>query len=286
MKLIGLMPARNESWVIGCSVRAALRWCDELVVLDHASTDETPDLLAAAAREFPGRIHLLAEPDPEWAEMSHRQRLLETARELMATHIAIIDADEILTGNLLGEIREAVERLAPGRLLQIPMRNMHRSIDQYRSDRSDFGYAITTVAFADGPGLGWRDRNGYPHHQREPYGSKLGERYFPNQVDGGVMHLQFASWPRLIAKHALYKVTERVRFPNRPVREIERLYSNAPNETGLQVTKARPTWWEPYGDILQYLDVDGEPWQAAAARQLVEKHGREHFAGLNLFGVA
>ena len=41
MKLICLMPARNEDWIIGLSARAALMWCDELIVMDHASTDRT-----------------------------------------------------------------------------------------------------------------------------------------------------------------------------------------------------------------------------------------------------
>lgn len=285
MKIIAIMPARNEAWVIGLSIRAALRWCDEIIVLDHASVDETPVIIATAAAEFPGRVHVITEPSSEWAEMSHRQRLLDAARQLAASHVAIVDADEVLSGNLIGEIREALGRLRPGQLFQLPMRNMHRSIHQYRSDHSPFGHTITTLAFADSPELAWRDRNGYPHHQREPYGSRLGERYMPAQVDGGVMHLQFSSWRRLLAKHALYKASERIRFPHRSVAEIDRLYSLAPDERGLAVSKAKPSWWAPYADLTGFLDIDREPWQEAEARRLVAQHGRENFSGLNLFGV-
>lgn len=278
------MPARTEGWVIGLSIRVAAMWCDEVIVLDHASTDDTAEIACQVAAET-GKVTLLSEPNPEWAEMSHRQALLECARERGATHIALIDADEVLTANLLDKIRPMIEAVPPGLYLQIPMRNMHRSIAAYRSDRSPFGYTVTTVAFADRPGVGWRDAGGYPHHHREPYGAQCFQRIYPEALDGGVMHLQFASWRRLLAKHCLYKCSERVRFPNKPVAQIDKMYSLAPNETGLQLTDVGLDWWPPYEHLMKHLDLDREPWQEAEARRLVESFGRDHFAGLDLFGV-
>ena len=95
------MPARNEAWCIGLSARVALLWCDELVILNHASTDETVDIVAELQREHPSRVHLISVPVDTWTEMEHRQMLLDRARMAGATHIAIVDADEILTGDLL-----------------------------------------------------------------------------------------------------------------------------------------------------------------------------------------
>src|SRR5580704_9704047 len=100
MNLIAVMPARNEAWVVGCSLRIALLWCDEVIVLDHASTDRTAEIVAEIAEQNPGRVHVISESCADWPEMSHRQRLLETARQQKATHVAIVDADEVLTGNL------------------------------------------------------------------------------------------------------------------------------------------------------------------------------------------
>src|SRR5258707_13829349 len=99
-KLICLMPARNESWVIGFSARAALMWCDELIILNHASTDNTGAIIQDIALET-RRVRYMYVPDPCWTEMSHRQSLLTVARQYGATHIVLVDADEVLTGNLL-----------------------------------------------------------------------------------------------------------------------------------------------------------------------------------------
>ena len=229
MKLVGTMPCRNEDWVLGLSVRAALRYCDELAILNHASTDRTGAILEEIQRET-GRLNIINEPDPEWCEMKHRHRLLKQARAMGATHIAIVDADEVLTGNLLPTIRDQIDQMPPGACIQIPMRNMYGGIDQYRSDASCWGRAITTVAFCDAPALTWAATNGYEHHHREPHRSRIAHRIYPAQIDGGVMHLQFASRRRLLAKHAKYKADEVIRWPKRrPVFVVDQEYSMAPD---------------------------------------------------------
>lgn len=111
------------------------------------------------------------------------------------------------------------------------------------------------------------------------------------------MHLWGASERRLIAKHALYKVTERLRWPQKPRWIIDNEYSlavygsaTAPLTYGTPTTwtysPVPESWWAPYAHLMKYLDVDAEPWQEAEVRRLVAIHGRDKFAGLDLFGVA
>lgn len=283
MKLVSITPARNESWVLGLSLRALLRWVDAAVVLVHASTDDTLEIASTVAGEYPGRVTVLQEGDRVWREMRDRQRLLEAARRCGGTHIAAIDADEVLTGNLLPSIRGDIETLEPARFLGIPLRNLHRSVNQYRSDGGIWGrQSGTMLAFRDAPELGWEATGGYDHHHRHPHGSRHARRL---DVDGGLMHLQFASWRRLTAKHALYKMIERVRWPEKSVAEIDRLYSMALNETGAQVSPVPAAWWDPYRDILPHLMLDAHPWQEAECTRLRAEHSGETFSGLNLFGV-
>ena len=139
MNLIALMPACNEAWILGLSLRVALRWCDSVVVLNHASTDCTAGILDAISDEHPNRVAILNVEDPTWNEMLHRQAMLDVARRLGATHCAIVDADEVLTSNLVGLIKIQLEQLAPGGFLQVPMRNMWRAHDWTREDPFDLG---------------------------------------------------------------------------------------------------------------------------------------------------
>ena len=284
MKLIALMPARNESWVIGLSLRVALRWCDEAVVLDHASTDKTPAILAEIAEEHPGRVTVLTEPDGTWREMAHRQRLLDAARGRGATHCALVDADEVLTGDLLAHVRPAIERLPAGNYLRTRMLAMWRGIDRYRDDRSVWSNRDDlALAFPVGPGIGWHAANGYDHHHREPYGVRPGGRML--QDPGGVMHLQFASWRRLRAKHIWYQMVERVRWPQKSVSLIRSVYSQALDEAGLVSRVAPSGWWNPYLELLSLLKLEHEPWHESECRRMLKEYGPEKFFGLNMFGV-
>ena len=290
MKLIAIMPVRNEDWVLGLSARAALMWCDELIMLDHASNDATVHIAREIMGEHPGRLFLLHEQDPQWQEMKHRNLMLESARIGGATHIALVDADEVLTGNLLPSIRGHVESLAPGHILQLPGYNLRGSITRYHAN-GIWGDRLFSLAFKDDGKANWQ---GDTFHHREPFG-------FPNQPSmpvaqgqGGIMHLWGADERRLIAKHALYKMTERLRWPNKPVAEIDRAYSLAiypQASVGTRFTcqwrfsEAPGAWWWPYRDLMQYLDLSAEPWQELECQRLWCQHGAARFAGLDLFGV-
>jgi hypothetical protein len=282
MRLIGIMPVRNEEWVLGLSLRVALLWCDAVVVLEHASTDGTAGILAAVADESPDRVTILSEPSPLWAEMSHRQRLLEAARALRATHIALIDADEVLTANTLPMIRGAAERLRPAQCLVVPMRAMWRSPDRYRVDPGSLWTGATiTVAFRDAPGICWRAAGGYDFHHREPYGSHLGQM---TARGGGVMHLQFADRRRMVAKHALYKITEMLRWPRRrPAGKVDGQYAASLDEAGLETAAAPADWW--HGLPREHLHIGLEPWQEREVRRLWELYGAARFEGLDLYGL-
>ncbi len=307
MKLIGLMPCRNEEWCIGLSARAALMWLDMLVIHNHASTDASSDILAEIEREHPGRVVVLHEDDPKWDEMRHRQDMLTTARYLKATHVAIIDADEVLTGNLLPSVgrveekrsqhesrywgvRQQLEECIGGHVMQLPGYNLRGSINRYHAD-GIWGRRWFSTAFRDDARLSW---GGDTFHAREPKGIEL-RPYTPiAQGQGGVVHLWGASERRLRAKSALYKVTERLRWPDKPVADIERMYNWATKgENGHSYgtpdtwtyRDVPAEWWAPYAHLMKHLDVDAEPWQEAEVRRLVAEHGAERFVGLDLFGV-
>lgn len=291
MKLTALMPARNEEWVIGLSARVALSWCDSLVILNHASTDRTADIIGELQAEYPTRVFAISVPVAQWDEMEHRQFLLERARalggDLGATHIALIDADEILTGNISPNVREMVEQTPPCSMLQLPLYNLRGNIHRYHAD-GIWGNRIVSLAFRDHSAARWA---GNTFHHREPHGIAWNPFRPLKQGQGGVLHLWGCSERRLLAKHRLYKITERLRFPDKDIAVIDKMYSlaihgNLPHDPADKWTyKPVPdAWWTPYEDVGQeHLHPNMKPWQEAEARRLIDEHGAAKFAGLDLF---
>jgi len=290
MKVVSLMPVRNEAWVLGFSARVALMWCDEIVFASHWPEDRSHEIMNELFHEHPGRVTIREDRSQQWKEMEQRQMLLNCARERGATHIAIVDADEVLCGGTNPYARNG-DLAVPGEILQLPGYNLRGSLNRYHSN-GIWANRWFSVAFSDDKRLHW---GGDKFHQREPRGMKLEPHRPIAQGEGGVLHLWGVSERRLIAKHALYKVTERLRFPEKAVTEIDRMYNLAIKGEPKQPTWGTPATWTyaevpdawlaPYARLMQYLDIDANPWQEEETRRLVREHGREAFNGLDLFGV-
>ncbi len=322
MKLVCTMAARNEDWVLGLSARAVLLWCDQIIILDHASTDRTFDIAQTLQNEYGReRVDIYPISDPEWNEMEHRQFMLDMARLRGATHIVYVDADEVLTSNLLPRIRDLVECVQPCSILSLPWLSMRGSIHRFETS-GPWGTCDASVAFQDDPRYHWAARDGYHFHQRHPMGLPFVAFKPLHRSEGGLMHLQFVSDRRLRAKQALYKMLEVIRWPGRePIAEIDRKYSlavygppkmdpcNTPelvkyfgvaraaaiiraarevnsiqDDPEQALGYAPPDWWKRYEPWLKYMDLNAEPWQEQACQRLWQQHGPKKFDGLDLQG--
>ena len=300
-----MMAVRNEAWVLGLSVRVALEWCDHLVIREHASFDHSQDLLRSLQRQNKDRITLSCHPDPKWDEMAHRQDMLYEARSHGATHLAIIDADEILTGNVVRKMRAVVVStnqhyavpyhpdspvsFVTTPIIELPGYNLRYGINRYHSN-GIWGNRWFSVAFQNRADLNW---SGDTFHSRAPQGRPplAPVRPIP-QGEGGIMHLWGMSERRLVAKHALYKMTETLRWPEKSMPEIDRMYSQAvfPKanlnfDQEWEFKDVPESWWAPYEHWLKYLDMTAVPTQEQDCQELVAIHGIDRFAGLDLFGV-
>ena len=292
MNLIATMPVRNESWILGLSARAALMWVDHLVLCDHRSTDNTPAICDQVVAEHPGRVTVIQWPDEEWTEMAQRQFMLDKARDLGASHIALVDADEILTANLLPSIRIMITSTPPLAIFQLPWLCMRGGADRVIS-AGPWAKAEVSTAFLDDAIFHWKAREGYDFHHRHPMGIgaelKVSHLYRPMPLrTGGLMHMQFASRRRLIAKHYLYQLTERLRWPDRRTAlDVNLMYSNTVRTSdSAPVSQVPASWWSDYDGLARrFLDIDQEPWQIEQCRKMIAAHpGIEH--GLNSFGLS
>jgi hypothetical protein len=275
VKLIGMMPVRNEAHVLGLSARAALMWCDELEVLLHNCTDDSAEVLAQVMEEHPLRITYTIDDGPDWTEMEHRDYLLNSARRTgTATHLAIIDADEILTGNCLPYVRGWVEDLPAETFLSLPFFNLRGSLTRYHAN-GIWGNRGGTVAFPDDPRYHW---SGEGHHKREPMGITPMRAMVPEGIHGGVMHLWGNEERRLRAKVRLYMLLDQISGKaeaiNNPMLALEG-HPRVP-EFGTPRTwtyaETPASWWNPYRHLMQHYKAGVVPWQEAECERILREH--------------
>jgi len=291
MKIIAIMPCRNSGWVLGLSARALLQWVDELIVLDHNCIDDTLSILFQIRDEFPGRVIRLLADDADWPEMEHRQKLLTEARQRGATHIVTVDDDEILTANLVPQIRNIIRDMPEHMTLQLPWLCLRGNLHTVHAD-GIWGRAYASVAWKDNPCCHWKPQaGGYQHHHRHPMGRVLVPWMTPRSR-GGLMHLQMVDERRLKAKQYLYQLKDRLNpTPARPTAQSVRdyyspaVYGKSASDPGhVVVDEVEAEWWEGYETLMQHLHLGGEPWQIDACRKILrENPGIE--AGLDDFGL-
>lgn len=58
MKIVGIMLVRNEDRFVEWSLRNAIDFCDEFLVCDHMSTDESPAVLEKLQKEFGSKLEV------------------------------------------------------------------------------------------------------------------------------------------------------------------------------------------------------------------------------------
>ena len=280
MRLVALALVRNEAWVLRYSARVVLSWVDHLVILDHASTDATPEVISELADEHPGRITRLHEPGPTMNWMATRQRLLEEGRRQGGTAFVLWDADEILAAHLVPAIRSTIEALQTAWLLRMPWVNLWRGCDRYRSDQSKSGSTFIPMAFQDHPRLHWHLEEQL--HHRDPDGIKSERRWPVRIVDGGLLHLQRANWGRAVARQSLYQMIELVRWPGREsVERVRSRYAASIDEHGAWLVSVPEGWWA-HGLDRSLIDLEAPPWEAEECQRMLAMYGSERFVGLDL----
>ena len=288
------MACKNEDWCIGLSLRAALEWNDAVVVLLHDCTDQSAAIVEEVSLENPDRVITLVDAGETWFEMQQRNRMLECARRNGATHISIVDCDEVLSANLIPSIRALFERIDGNQVLQLPWVCLARSLDRFYCSGPWYRNWVS-CGFLDSPAAHWAAQGveKYDFHHRHPMGRPCVPFTPVSQNmpahEGGLMHLQFVSERRLRAKQSLYKTTEVLRWPGREtIAQINAKYNRAVYESDPAKFSTAPCpadWWSHYAPLMKYIDVEREPWQEKRLRELVAAHPGE-VAGLDLFGVA
>lgn len=292
-KLIGLIMVRNESWILGFSLRVAMAWCDEVIVLNHGADEGVNRICLEVSREEGSKpLQQMVHADVDrWDEMDLRQSMLECGRRMGGTHFAIIDGDEAVTANRLPQIRAAALRLEPGQCLATRMVSPWHSLDRHRADNPYHNGSCLSLAFADRPEATWKPAaDGYQFHARLPKGIES-QPASPLDVlaPGGVFHFQTVSRRRLVVKAAWYKCLELIMFPGRTTPErLNEIYDwQIVNEEAAEICPVPPRWWAyPDDSWRARIAPNEEPWQLAGLMRMIQGHDLAKFVGVNFHEIA
>lgn len=238
MKLIALVPVRNEARILATTLTCLDQFCDHIIVSDHQSTDSSREI----AKSF-SRVTLIHNKSHIRAGAEHgRPAMFNAARQFEGNNLLLcLDADEIAPPFIFSALKSAIEgHYAPGTYFSLWWVQLWRSINHYRNDTSVWSnnYA-PMLLYDDRSDHIWGDRH-FLHGGRLPNrqdSSKLVQlNNFP------VLHLQWVYWERTQYKQAHYRMLELVKSNFRNAMRINAAYEFTLGQDNAGVTPVPETW--------------------------------------------
>lgn len=282
MKVVALIPFRNEARLLPLCLSSLRGIADIIVGMDDNSTDGSARLVTEA-----GGV-VLSAPRAELSSFSAgkesfvRQLLLEEGRRLGGTHFLCVDADEALSANFRARARRIFEAMPPGHKLALRWQHLWGSPWRYRDgDYSKFHRVFHICAVRDAPGLRYEKK--YMHMPRTP-GPDSPELVRKLREDEGcLLHFNAAALRRYSIKVAWYFCSELNHAPGDAVR-INRAYGRDFDLGFLRTRPVRPEWVEGL-PVPPDLGEDGPGWQWAEVLKLFDQRGVEFFEPLEIWHI-
>lgn len=204
MKIIGLMPVKNEAWILPATIPQFKRFVDEILVLDTGSDDGTQKILKNLGVEVkPGAY----DPGHHNNYATWRNTLLDWGRQKKGTHFVWLDADEALTSQLLPSFRNYLAKLKPGQKLILDWLCLWKSPCHLRIDSCVWKKIAKDFAVCD-DGASRFCETLVRHEGRTPGVNHPKNQIIVPRSAGAVLHYQFVPFQRFQMKQAFQRVRE------------------------------------------------------------------------------
>jgi len=277
MKVIALLPVRNEAWVLRDALSCLSAFCDVILVGDQNSDDES----RAISRSFP-KVHLLESREALVCEQA-RWQLLDAARDYEGHNLLWwTDADELVSPAAINRYLDASrDRLTPGTVIEARFIHPWGRIDRYRINSWAYGPHWKDVALVDDRRMDYNRGERLPLHQ--PRVPVDGARARLQAEPVHILHLQWLLARRNQFRQAWYRCREYLDGERTPA-QINQRYSITLPDVNLRTAPTPAHWIE--GLTFPDLSVDREPtWQERDVLQWFGERSPEFFEPLEIWHI-
>ena len=268
MKVIALMPVKNEEWILDYTLTCLKNFVDEVVVLRNGSTDSTPDILSKH------NVTVIDKPFDGFGSL--RKELLRVGREHGGTHFVFLDADEAFTADLQEDFRDLLRGMLPGQRILLRWLAMWKSPFVFRDDESVWSNNFKDFVFCD-DGISDFDET-WIHEPRTPGENKPSNTVKIEQY-GGVLHYQFVPWERFQAKLRWYRYLELARNPD-SAPEIIATYRITEDDPSARVSPIKSSWIHGYS-VPCGIENTEPGWFLTEIKKMDERFGKDYFSVLD-----
>lgn len=214
MKIIALLPVKNEEWILSTYIHSMKSVADEIIALDDNSIDNTRQIL------IDNGVIVLESDNSTTVNMSQKRTLLlEEGRKRGGTHFIWLDADEIFSNNFIKDFKYFINKLKTGEKLILPWITLWK--DSYR-ERIDGVWKenYKDVIVYDTPDLSFENKE-LSEGRTQGFNNKIIKL---SRDEGAILHFQFVNFEDSQIKQAWYRCVELIQYKKDP-KKINNTYS-------------------------------------------------------------
>lgn len=292
MKIIALLPFKNEEWCLPTYLHNTLKVVDDIIAIDDGSTDNSVKILEDAGVTVYSS-EKLRNYKSGWSEGSIRAELLKLGREAGGTHFLCLDADESVSNTFVTLFDQIVAQMNPGDKISMQWLALWKSYTQYRDDQTVWSNNWKDFFFMDRPDLKYNSKQ-HMHLGRTPVG--------PNEIcqsnwlqlrseHGTVLHYQFSAYNNFQLKQAWFRCSELIESPGTEA-AINSKYSITLLDDNVKLTEMPEEW---YIDIPTPKVVNFDPdWKEEnfvrgdllpGIMKYFDEYGVKFFRGLDIWHI-
>jgi len=275
MKIIGLLPVKNEAWVLPHALASLTAFCDVVIVADQNSDDGSREI----CRTFP-KVVLIESAESRTCTRA-RWQLLDAARSYDGFNLLwSTDADELVSPSAARAFVDGRRsELTPGTLIECGYVHLWGGFDRYRVFSVHYGPKWKALAFVDDRRMDWNRANLLSLHEpRVPIDGAAATI----QADLTVLHLQWLLPNRTQSRQAWYRCREWL--DGRDSAGINERYQGT-----LPAPRARtervPEAWAHDITFPDLAAADEESWTDRDLRRWFGEHTPQHFEPLEIWHI-
>ena len=292
MKVIALLPFKNEEWCLPSYLHNTTKIVDEIIAIDDGSIDNSVKILEDAGAKVYSSEKLI-KFNSGWSEGSIRAELLKLGREAGGTHFVCLDADETFTNPLIDNFLELIPQLQPGEKMSLQWLALWKSYTSYRHDATVWSNNWKDFVVCDEPSLSY-NHNQHMHLGRTPVSASDVNNQSWRRLEndhGAVMHFQFSAYNNFQLKQCWLRCSELIQEPYNS-QGINIKYSITLLEQNVGLEEMPKSWYDKI--VLPKVENFDPEWKDSSfvradllpgIYKYFEDYGVEFFENLNIWHV-
>lgn len=273
MKIITLLPVKNEAWILPITLKNMSDFSDHIIIADQQSTDGSIEIY-----EKFEKVEVIQNNNTTHNN-SVRWQLLDYVREKYGTQniIVCVDADEMIQPAAITHIQKLITSAQESISFTHPWLQLWGGIYKHRTDSVWKNNYKSIIFFDDGKIDYERKTVLNDHTSRIPICKKdIILDQFP------LLHYQYIHLQQAEIKQAWYRCSELI-SGNTP-KKINHKYSIAKNDTGVILESTKPEWLQNLPEVSYTYSIEKD-WRYKDILSWFKKYGINYFEDLDIWYI-